>query len=228
MGRVLFWKRSFCAAIALLVICTVVPAAKNKPWPAKGDTVYVSAYLVQVHWTGPIFFLEVPPIVGPVPSCEPSRVKKANPKRGRWEIRALIQKGYHNYSILKGPWLSRMHRTAEECEAYFKEYGQPDIERSGAAHRIITQFDPARMQIIQDMIDSLLKEGFVTKWNCDLNEVWIEPSYWAAMNCQRRSDFTASLAMLCESKGGGGWVVVKDAYTGQRLAKWEASGLKVY
>jgi hypothetical protein len=110
----------------LALILSVALAAA--PWPAKGDTVYVSATLT--NHVNPVSGIFGPVTSGsqtPVAACTPLTVTKAKPSL--WDVRDPSG----GYERLEGAWLQRLHRTESECAALAAQ-GEPSIVRNGWRH----------------------------------------------------------------------------------------------
>jgi hypothetical protein len=111
-----------------LILAAALAAA---PWPAKGDTVFVSATLAHVIGPMPMPGGLSPERVTTVPPCVPSTVKRAKPD---WVI---IKGPAGSGQALDGPWLPRLHRTEAECSATMTSLGEPRIARSGGVFTIV-------------------------------------------------------------------------------------------
>jgi len=126
-------KRS-TATLVLLLACGMVAAGDadpNAPWvPKKGETVYVSAGLV----------MSIPSVFAVVetqiPPCIAAEVTKAG--TSKWKIDPPNTPPLARPKLV-GPWLARLHRTAQECETAFTANGQPKIVRRGPVHEIIPE-----------------------------------------------------------------------------------------
>jgi hypothetical protein len=120
--------------VLVLAVSSVVAGeesreAEEKPWPQKGDTVYVSATLVLESGT------PFETLLSDVPACVPLRVVKTKdqalqvkpPNSGIWKIR------------LVGPWSGHLHASRKECSGAFGDEGQPTIIRRSWSHQIIPE-----------------------------------------------------------------------------------------
>lgn len=121
-------KRS--AVLIALSVCLPVLAEEAKPWPQKGDTVYVSAKLAGFN---PLTLI-VPgvgggkmPDVPELPECSPLTVKSAVDEQG--ELTAKDDLG--NKRKLAGAWLARLHRSREECREKIEREGLPRVQSRG-------------------------------------------------------------------------------------------------
>jgi hypothetical protein len=116
----------------LTLLLSVVLAAA--PWPAKGDTVYVSATLTS--FVNPVSGLFGPVTKGgesPVLACAPMLVTKLKPSATRLELKDPAG----GYERLEGPWLPRVHESEESCRKVLEASGEPRVVRNGWVHRII-------------------------------------------------------------------------------------------
>jgi len=99
-------------------------------WPEKGDTVYLSAKLA--GRSAPIMLgLKIPDLL-PLDACLAVRILKRTGDSNFFRV-----KDESGERMLEGPWLSRMHRTAEECRQVLAKSGQPHIEAKGYRYLLI-------------------------------------------------------------------------------------------
>ena len=77
-------------------------------------------------------------------------------------------------------------------------------------------------------IQSLRDTGFLTKFNIDLNQAWVEPSLWHALNYDTKQGIAATLAAYCDARGSQGYVNIIDNRSGKKLAKYSSWGFTVY
>lgn len=111
-----------------------VSLAGDKGWPSRGDTVYISASFRNPRGVVTLVGM-VPAEDSEAPPCIPLKVTRARPDRERWKTKDPAQ----NVQWLRGPWLSRMHHSPEECRAALAELGQPNVARQGAIHVIVPE-----------------------------------------------------------------------------------------
>lgn len=102
-------------------------------WPAKGDTVYVSATLTNVPPVLNFGVAQTNPTPSPIPACVPMKVTKAKPEKPRWEVSGAS----YTHARLEGPWGSRLHATEAECRSALTESGEPRIVRNNWIHTIV-------------------------------------------------------------------------------------------
>jgi len=113
----------------VLPVLSIVFAAEQ-PWPAKGDTVYVSAAFKKVSAPSPVAGTKME---YDVPPCAALVVTKADPKKDRWVTKDPVG----GSEQLEGSWLPRMHKTKPECEERYATAGEPNIAQSGGAYKIV-------------------------------------------------------------------------------------------
>ena len=123
--------RRTVVVLALLALC-LPAAAADKPWPVKGDVVFVSADLVYsapgFSFTGGAADKE-----SPVPSCIAMTVRKVKTAKPTWIVGPVAGAGTVR---LDGDWTTRFHRDSASCETGLSVHGQPKITRAGWVHTI--------------------------------------------------------------------------------------------
>jgi hypothetical protein len=95
--------------VITLLLSVALAAA---PWPAKGDTVFVSAEITKA--AGPYGAQEAT-----VPACIPMLVTKTS--KETWAMKDASG----GFQRLRGPWLERFHRDAASCAEKRETAGQP-------------------------------------------------------------------------------------------------------
>jgi hypothetical protein len=124
-------RRLLLQTAIILGLCLPASAAdEEKPWPQKGDTVYVSARLAGFD---PMMIIVggyggTMPGVPTLEPCEPMTVRKATTGDGDT---ITIKDDMGNTRKLEGGWLTRMHRTEAECRATIKEIGAARVKSAG-------------------------------------------------------------------------------------------------
>jgi len=105
-------------ALCLLMATAALAADEPKPWPQKGNTVFVAATLIG-RWKD-------------TPACAESVVRKA--KAGRIEIEtysvALI-------NVLDGDWTAMLFRSQDECRQAIAQRGEPKVRSININHHSI-------------------------------------------------------------------------------------------
>jgi hypothetical protein len=98
-------------------------------WPRKGDKVFVAATFEGM------FKMRVGSqnVDLPLDSCTELVMKNANPERSRW---AVVYPMLGNRIWLEGPWVSRIHRTKQECQSQMRAEGEPAVTRSGDTFKL--------------------------------------------------------------------------------------------
>ena len=69
------------------------------------------------------------------------------------------------------------------------------------------------------VIRDLKISGFLITLKIDLNEAWVDPSMWHNMTYDTKKGACIILAKECEFAGSTDRIVIKDSYTGKKLAK---------
>ena len=139
-------------SLVLFVAIVVVPAYSGTPgegenlepsvvFPAKGDTVYVSADLVLVYGMWGESTSQVEP-------CVPLKVTKSSPSKERWNLKTGSDLFTSYVFWLKGPWLPRFHEERGECREFYEQHGKPTIIQQGRIHEIIPEEDPKDDEIV--------------------------------------------------------------------------------
>jgi len=83
----------------------------------------------------------------------------------------------------------------------------------------------------EDDINTLTESGLLLKINPQMNEAYVNPSIWNALEYQTKENISRVLAFHCGRKKGNNlnWVEIKDSYSGKKLAKYSESwGFKTY
>lgn len=110
--------------LPLLVAVLCLPAFagdETKPWPQKGDTVYVAAPLAGFS-PGSVVGYKAPDIPA-IDACAPVTVKKAA------EVLVVLDDTGNTRRITG--WSGRVHATAQECRAQIASEGLPRVKTSG-------------------------------------------------------------------------------------------------
>ena len=116
---------------ALLLAFLPFLLGADKPWPQKGDVIYVSADLVSVTTEVARRAVVYPFAESPLAACIPVTVRKLGDEL------VAVQDPAGNGEWLRGPWAPRLHRSESECRAYLQAHGQPRIVRSNWNHVIV-------------------------------------------------------------------------------------------
>lgn len=119
--------------LIVLMALSVCPLfAAEKPWPQKGDTIYISARL---RWTVTVL-LPGGPLHrdGTIEPCVPVTINR-RVSEDRIYFRDEIGEG----GRLEGDWRARLHRTTDECGSYLKVNGLPHVEADAASFRLVEQ-----------------------------------------------------------------------------------------
>ena len=103
--------RRTVVVLALLALC-LPAAAADKPWPAKGDVVYVPGELS----TQVVAFLSFDPKFHTLEPCKPLRVEKNKTKYIRVLDPASSTMSKISYDLC-GDWSAVVYRTHDECSA---------------------------------------------------------------------------------------------------------------
>ena len=103
--------------------------ASEQPWPAKGDTVYISASFKKLSAPSPVGGAQMQ---YDMPACAEVVIVKANPKKSLWVTKDPVG----GTEQLEGAWTPRMHKSKSECEAQFSSDGEPSVSRSGNTFKI--------------------------------------------------------------------------------------------
>jgi hypothetical protein len=118
-------------------------AGEAKPWPQKGDTVYVSAKLegfTPMTWMAGGYGGKMPDVPTLEP-CEPMTVRKAAVEDGD-TITVKDDMG-HTRKLEESGWRTRMHRTEAECRATIKEAGAARVKSAGGYRYKLVLDQPA-------------------------------------------------------------------------------------
>lgn len=79
------------------------------------------------------------------------------------------------------------------------------------------------------VIRDLKTSGFLVTLKIDLNEAWVDPYMWHSMTYDTKKGACIIFAKECDFAGSTDRIVVKDSYTGKKLAKYSSVfGMKVY
>ncbi len=119
--------------VVLALLALFLPAAAaDKPWPIKGDVVFVSAELVNVIFQVVIIGGSVNK-ESPVPACLTMTVRKVKAKKPTIIVGPASGAGSMR---LDGDWRDRIHSSRPECEKYLATHGQPRFTRFEWIHTI--------------------------------------------------------------------------------------------
>lgn len=115
--------------LAMFAIGMTLAEDAEKPWPQKGDTVYVSAKLegfdpamVMVGGYG-----TKAPAIPTLEPCAPTTLRSRSDEGDHFTTRDDM----HNDRKLFGEWLPRLHKTAKECQAQIQSSGLPRVQMKG-------------------------------------------------------------------------------------------------
>jgi len=83
---------------------------------------------------------------------------------------------------------------------------------------------------IEKSIAKLTEAGLISKFNWQLNEAHVDPLHWHSLTFQNKEIAANVMAVYCGCKRGNdlNWVVIKDSYSGKKLAKYGSWGFKTY
>ncbi len=103
---------------------------RKKPWPQKGDTVYVSAELIHIDLRGPMSSMR--PGEVPLPLCAPLMIEESgSPEkviRAKDVLTGFLMIG--RYEFRGGGWLPFLHPDKKSCMDAFKKRGNPRFIRN--------------------------------------------------------------------------------------------------
>ena len=68
-------------------------------------------------------------------------------------------------------------------------------------------------------IQPLYDSGLLTKLDIDLNEAWVDPMIWAALDYDTKVGLSIMLARICDLSDSTGRIVILNNKTGKKLAK---------
>jgi len=91
--------------------------------------------------------------------------------------------------------------------------------------------EEAAIEEQEKAIKELTKAGLLVRINPDLNQAYVEPGIWHALDYQAKEYIARVMAFYRGRKKGTNlnWVDIKDRYSGKTLAKYSESwGFKVY
>ncbi len=113
--------------LALLLLLPFLLDA-DKPWPQKGDTVYLAA---ELHEHTPAL-----PLMGGEPdvnlaACVPLRCM------GEHIFGLGFRDDRGSIHSLKGDWTAYLYRESEPCKAAVQKNGLPRVEAKGRQHRLV-------------------------------------------------------------------------------------------
>lgn len=133
--------QSIAGALLLAGVSTLAQgdgdkAGQAQDWPKRGDTIYVSATLVNFKVSPHILGTQTGPRESKVPPCIPMTIKKAKPDKELW---TTDHPPLHAGERLQGPWLPYMHKTEAECKSSLERNGEPRIVRDGWIHQIVPE-----------------------------------------------------------------------------------------
>lgn len=125
------------ASLALLLFALPVLAADDKPWPQKGDTVYVSLALSSSTPAMPLPGGMLQPRSVPVDVCMPLLVKKASGEADRFILETPIRLTMR----LDGEWTPLFHRSKAECDDATAHQKAPQTISSGWLTKLVADPD---------------------------------------------------------------------------------------
>jgi len=100
--------------LVLVFLSTIPTLADEKPWPQKGDTIFVSARLLGMTSAAVAGFQL--PDMPTIEACEPLIFRKQST-----DGRTTIIKDHIGYDRkLRGAWRTYIHKTVRECSAHEK------------------------------------------------------------------------------------------------------------
>jgi len=117
--------------ILVLLFLSIIPTlADEKPWPQKGDTVYIGARLsgfspmtVMIPGMGGGKMPDIPALE----PCSPTTVKK----RAKDGSMTLVKDDDGNDRKLLGNWDSHLHRVGGACREQIKSADLPRVKATG-------------------------------------------------------------------------------------------------
>lgn len=99
-------------------------------WPQKGDTVFVSAKLVEQFGSLPLLTSAEHLTVEP---CAPLMVKRGTDPTGPITVADDTGRPHR----LMGDWSARLHRTADACATMVSAKGLPRVQAQWYRHRLV-------------------------------------------------------------------------------------------
>lgn len=106
-----------------------------------------------------------------------------------------------------------------------------DVGWSGWVKKNLTVLDPHRESSITDDINVLKANGLIKKITPQMNEAYLDPMIWNALDYQAKENIGRIMAFYCGQEKGTNlnWVEIKDFYTGRKIAKYSENwGFEVY
>jgi hypothetical protein len=117
------------------VLIALIPLllGANKPWPQKGDVVFVSANTTAI--SGLFVLTGGPPTQFKTPACSQAKVKKIKKSpRTLW----LIETPNGLLGSLEGEaWEARLHHSALECRQFLAANPDPEVSSGDGANFIV-------------------------------------------------------------------------------------------
>jgi hypothetical protein len=109
--------------VALVLPFSPVTTLSGQEWPGKDDLVYVAATFKDVE---SLVEKTDYKLIAPLEACARLTIREAKPGKSRWTVQALE---VGPIVRLEGPWLSRMHKTKEDCSSQLSAEGEPNLKR---------------------------------------------------------------------------------------------------
>lgn len=105
-----------------------------------------------------------------------------------------------------------------------------------ATKQIIKESKPApkysqkQIKALEEAINGFVEEGLLRKINPQLNEAFVEPLKWYAIEYEYKEMIAFYLAQYCafKKKSETEWVIIRDSLSGKTLAKYGVWGFKTY
>ena len=134
--------RHLIVVLALLILTAPsILAADEKPWPQKGDTIFIAAKLE--GFNNPMVMVggygAKMPDVPTLDACAPTTLRSRSDEADRFTVRDDM----HNDRKLIGEWLPRLHKTAKECQAQIQSSGLPRVQMVGGSKYTLVS-EPAK------------------------------------------------------------------------------------
>jgi hypothetical protein len=115
-------------------------------------------------------------------------------------------------------------QTIQKAEAEKRQAEEQALQKIAERERRSQELKQAK-EVIQPLYDT----GFLTKFDIDMNEGWVDPSLWAKLDYDAKFKLAVILANICNLSDSTGRIVILNNKTGKRLAAYSQTlGFKHY
>jgi hypothetical protein len=78
----------------------------------------------------------------------------------------------------------------------------------------------AELRQEEQYVQIIFESGLLTKYDIDMNEVWVDPLLWGGIDYDTKYGVAVKLANVCDLSGLTGRINILNNKTGKKLARY--------